>query len=495
MRSLMLGLGAFFVVCHSNAQSISAGSISDDTLSEVDAAAIFNETSLGQNPSLNLLGGDNLEIRLGSNTEQRRYSEETTLKLLISELQEAADLSNSGNLEFPDGFVSFSENGLSSDKILTISSGIEDLDLEDLVGTGLDRERIGRYLRELINPSPFKTPPGAGPITDPPGDLPKVPLVPDGLRPSVGAGESCNQKILENYYDLGISPNKKLPTQSERLIAFKAFQFNCLPPVPKDDQRLSEEALRKVKAINAIRRRVVILEHSSTGGNDCTGLAIDKDIVLTAAHCFETNRDDPFKLDKDNLSNFVVTALDGKTARVAKLLSTGSEFQETNFDKSIARGRLNEDVALVQLDNSIFSDEFELRAFPAALDPGVPLYIFGRRIHHYSSNPLEKVAVVRGAGCRLHFSPQDQSGRLLYQCMTEAGMSGAPVFGEVGGQLYFVGVHQAGVITAKADGENGESQPYCLLKADWCDDLLKYRYLNAGHTVSIKSAQGESPDV
>ena len=169
-----------------------------------------------------------------------------------------------------------------------------------------------------------------------------------------------------------------------------------------------------------------------TGLGHCTAALIERDVVLTAAHCvakvvntpgrvtFRAGYSDGGQIAHRQVSDIVIA--DGYLRAVA----------QGDRAMSIAR-----DLALLRLESAIF-------------DPGAMPYQVGatpRRgtqltLASYGRGRLEALTLERGCSLKDRF----RGGVVSMDCDATFGSSGAPVFAENGGRYHVVSVVAAGVV-------------------------------------------------
>jgi secreted trypsin-like serine protease len=185
-------------------------------------------------------------------------------------------------------------------------------------------------------------------------------------------------------------------------------------------------------------------------GNDsilCTGTAIARDLVLTAAHCVAPG-----------------TALQIMLSATSKMAPIGVVAQHPRYDaRSYARGRVTADVALIKLASPLPDSvtSAALATADQAVAAGDAVRIAGFGVTVQGKNSSTGVAhvgtlVVTGRPGNLQFrlvDPATRGERMgLGACI---GDSGGPAFREVDGRIYVLGVISWSTGPAEEEGCGG----------------------------------------
>ncbi|RFB03869.1 trypsin-like serine peptidase [Parvularcula marina] len=369
-------------------------------------------------------------------------------------------------------------------------------------------------------------PPGVGTVTG--GIAGTIPLAgrPPGRGrglPGGNGGNSSRFDATTKDCDKALSSFDKYQSQTiqtarEKAAARKFFD-NCMPASERSST--SQRLGWPLGAWELSRRVVVIFLWDDASSPDltkpikghCTGFLLDKDTVLTAAHCLDTvNADYEIQMKPGmNCTSFGVEVeadLAGATRQRIKLKQNSrhanADIEGCPFPKFDAALTQN-DIVLLKLANAAAGIEpFKQTPLVTGLVPGTGLYVIGLHPFRDVFSDTPRLTLKWSNSCRVMIDPNspmirkekgvedipyeeqqadELKGKLLHQCYTHKGMSGGPVFvRDADGYLKLIGIHQSAAVNL-----SGCMASYARTRArpvGWCSrNLSRYSFLNAGHLV------------
>jgi secreted trypsin-like serine protease len=168
-------------------------------------------------------------------------------------------------------------------------------------------------------------------------------------------------------------------------------------------------------------------------GNSCTGIAVARDLVLTAAHCVPPGAD--YKLVQFDAQR-------QPQLRDTQQIARHPQFSQKTFDAH----RATADVALIKVSNATAATPATIHGERLRIAPGDRLTLWGYGLTRMgdgkSGGTLRSAALtVTGQPGNLQIRLMDDAARNqrpgLGAC---TGDSGAPVFRDIGGRMMVIGV-------------------------------------------------------
>jgi len=168
-------------------------------------------------------------------------------------------------------------------------------------------------------------------------------------------------------------------------------------------------------------------------GNSCTGIAIARDLVLTAAHCVPAGAD------------YKLVQFDAK--RQPQLRDTQRIVRHPRFSqKTFDAHRATADVALIKVANATQGVPAQVHGERLKIAPGDRLTVLGYGLTRIGDG--KSGGVLRSADLTVTGQPGNLQIRLMDAATRNqrpglgacTGDSGAPVFAEIGGRMMVVGV-------------------------------------------------------
>lgn len=183
-------------------------------------------------------------------------------------------------------------------------------------------------------------------------------------------------------------------------------------------------------AVPGVQPTVLIV---GSRGNSCTGVAIARDLVLTAAHCVPPGAD--YKLVEFDAQR-------QPHLRDAQRVMRHPQFSQKTFDSH----RATADVALLKFASPVGGAPAPVHAQRLSVAPGDALRVLGYGLTQAGNG--KSGGTLRGASLAVTGQPGNLQIRLMDPATRNqraglgacTGDSGAPVFSEIGGRQKVVGV-------------------------------------------------------